>query len=260
MKLQHATWPEVDDYLSRSTGIVIPTGSTEQHGVDGAIGTDAICAEEVADAAARLHGQLLIAPTLALTPAQFNLGFAGTISVRATTFISMLCDIIDSLSRSGFSHIYIVNGHGANIAAIRAAFHDTHQSRSESDAPLWLRHRSWWEFEEADAMRKNLYGDREGLHATPSEISMTLASQAITGPIMATERFTALDAMQLKTLGGDNHDVWYRHRQQHPDGRVGSDPGTSNAVDGQNLIDAAARGLVEDFQAFVSNQNEIPQL
>jgi len=251
MKLLHATWPEVQDYLTRSSGILIPTGSTEQHGPDGAIGTDAICAETIAVAAARVHGELLVAPTLALTPAQFNLGFPGTISLRASTFMSVVSDVVTSLSRAGFTDVYIINGHGANIAAIRAAFHDLHQARRPTQPPLRLRHRSWWDFEPVDALRRELYGEREGVHATPSEISITLAKETITGPMQATEDFQALDPAVLKTLGGDNHDVWFRHRPAHPIGRVGSDPGLSNRDHGAQLIDAAAHALADDFQQFI---------
>ena len=50
MLLQHSTWREVEAYLARSSVIVIPIGSTEQHGPIGLIGTDAICAETIAQA------------------------------------------------------------------------------------------------------------------------------------------------------------------------------------------------------------------
>ncbi len=48
MLLHLSTWPEVETYLSHSTGMIIPIGSTEQHGPTGLIGTDAICAEAIA--------------------------------------------------------------------------------------------------------------------------------------------------------------------------------------------------------------------
>ena len=48
MLLQHQTWQEVEGYLTQSKGIIIPIGSTEQHGPNGLIGTDAICAEVIA--------------------------------------------------------------------------------------------------------------------------------------------------------------------------------------------------------------------
>jgi creatinine amidohydrolase len=48
MLLHLSTWPEVDQYLQQSQGIIFPIGSTEQHGPTGLIDTDAICAEVVA--------------------------------------------------------------------------------------------------------------------------------------------------------------------------------------------------------------------
>ena len=48
MRLDLATWQEVDEYLKNSDGVIIPAGSTEQHGPMGLIGTDALCAEQIA--------------------------------------------------------------------------------------------------------------------------------------------------------------------------------------------------------------------
>ena len=64
MKLSESTWYEVEAYLRTSRGIILPVGSTEQHGPNGLIGTDAICAETIALRAADM-GDMLIAPTLA---------------------------------------------------------------------------------------------------------------------------------------------------------------------------------------------------
>ena len=50
MLLHLQAWPDVERYLARSQGIIIPIGSTEQHGPNGLIGTDAICAEALAKA------------------------------------------------------------------------------------------------------------------------------------------------------------------------------------------------------------------
>ncbi|MBT3172928.1 MAG: creatininase family protein, partial [Rhodospirillaceae bacterium] len=47
MRMQLATWPEVEDYLKESTGIILPIGSTEQHGPNGFIGTDALTSEMI---------------------------------------------------------------------------------------------------------------------------------------------------------------------------------------------------------------------
>ncbi len=63
MKLVEMTWPEVDERLKSDTSIIIPIGSVEQHGPMGLIGTDAMCAEAVAQRAGKLSGHL-VGPTL----------------------------------------------------------------------------------------------------------------------------------------------------------------------------------------------------
>lgn len=52
MQLHLSTWPEVQAYLGRSRTLILPIGSTEQHGPTGLIGTDAICAERSPKASA----------------------------------------------------------------------------------------------------------------------------------------------------------------------------------------------------------------
>jgi creatinine amidohydrolase len=45
--LQTSTWQEIQGYLESSTTVIVPIGSTEQHGPNGLIGTDAICPETI---------------------------------------------------------------------------------------------------------------------------------------------------------------------------------------------------------------------
>jgi creatinine amidohydrolase len=91
MLLALATWPEVEAYLQRSQGILVPLGSTEQHGPIGLIGTDAICAEAIAQGAGE-RADALVGPTLSLGANHFNLAFPGTISLRATTLMALVSD------------------------------------------------------------------------------------------------------------------------------------------------------------------------
>ena len=93
MRLDHATWEEVEDHVSRVPGIILPAGSTEQHGPMGLIGTDALCAEAIAERAASTAG-CLVAPVLAYTPASFNMAFAGTVSVSEALFRAMVAEIV----------------------------------------------------------------------------------------------------------------------------------------------------------------------
>ena len=80
MKLIQSTWQEIDAYLATSDGIIIPTGSIEQHGPMGLIGTDMLCANDISVEAGEL-AKALVAPPLGYAPAEFNMGFVGTISI-----------------------------------------------------------------------------------------------------------------------------------------------------------------------------------
>ena len=117
MLLAHATWPEVEAYLGRSDGIIIPLGSIEQHGPIGLIGNDMLCARSIATEVGNSTGAL-VAPTISYSPAVFNMAFPGTISLKVTTFSQVLDEIINSLDHHGFRHFYFLNGHGANIAPL----------------------------------------------------------------------------------------------------------------------------------------------
>jgi creatinine amidohydrolase len=248
MRLSEMTWPEVEAYLRESAGVLLPTGSTEQHGPIGLIGTDAICAEAVALGVAEAVGApgVIVAPTLALAPAQFNLGFPGTISLRSQTFAAVVYDVLTSLARHGFSRIYIDNGHGANLAPIRGALHDALQDVGEG---FQVRLRSWWDYSEADALRKELYGDWEGMHATPSEVAITQALlRRVGGAEDPPER---LSAGYLRDHAGDLHGAAAEHRRRFPDGRVGSHSALATPEHGADLLAAAVRGATADYLDFL---------
>jgi len=245
MKLAEMTWPEVEAYLKTSSGMILPTGSTEQHGPVGLIGTDALCAEAVALRAAEAAGAV-VTPTLALGPAQFNLGFPGTISLRAQTFAAVVYDVLVSLARQGFTRIYIVNGHGANLAPIRVAIHDATQDVGDGFA---VRLRSWWDYPEADRLRKALYGDWEGMHGTPSEVAIT---QALVRRVDGAETPpAALPADYLRNHAGDLHGAAAEHRRRFPDGRVGSHSALATPEQGAEILAVAAREAAADYLDFL---------
>ena len=121
IRLQLRSWPEVETYLERCKGVIVPLGSTEQHGPTGAIGTDALTAEAVALEVGRRTG-VLVAPAQAYGMAEHHLGFAGTMSLQPATLLALMHDLVLSLARHGFERIYVINGHGGNIATTKAAF------------------------------------------------------------------------------------------------------------------------------------------
>ena len=241
MKLEHMTWYEVDGRIAEGAAIMLPAGSTEQHGPMGRIGTDTICAEAVALAAAEIC-DAIVAPSLAYTPAPFNCAFPGTVSVSAVTFRGLAEEVITALLAQGFSGVYVVNGHGANLEPLNLV--------AGTVAPGRLRIRSWWEPAPVNDMRKDLYGDWEGMHATPSEIAIT---QSLLGPLppnQASEPPERLSPAFLHAHKGDRHGPPDEHRAAFPDGRVGSHSALATPEDGERLLGVAAKAIARDFAAF----------
>jgi creatinine amidohydrolase len=254
MILHHCTWPAVEAYLKQSTGIVVPMGSTEQHGPTGLIGTDSMTAQAVAHAMAELCGAL-VGPTLVLGPAQFNLAFPGTVSLRPTTLIRVIVDYVQSLASQGFRHFYFLNGHGGNLAPAQCAFQEIHADRSLGHGtaePLYFRVRSWWDYPEANALRQSLYGAGEGMHATPSEVAITRALTPQHCPPDAQAAPPTLSADFIKAHAGDNHADAPTHRGQFPDGRVGSDSALGLAAHGAQFVALAAAAAAQDYQVFLA--------
>lgn len=258
MILQHSTWPAVEAYLKQSTGIIVPMGSTEQHGPTGLIGTDAITAQAVAQAIGELRGAL-VGPTLSLGPAQFNLGFPGTVSLRPTTLIRVIVDYVQSLARQGFRHFYFLNGHGGNLAPAQCAFQEIHADRSlgqDARAAVYFRLRSWWDYAEANALRQRLYGAGEGMHATPSELAITRGLLPAACPPDDLPAPAVLAGDFMKRHRGDNHDDAQAHRRRFPDGRVGSHSGLGLPEHGSELVALAARAGAADYVAFLAGAEQ----
>lgn len=104
--------------------LVLPVGSTEQHGPHLATGTDALIAATIAEraaAAASRPDTILLAPTLAYGASDHHLPFGGTLSLGIATFQLVLKDLLASAASAGVRRIFVLNGHGGNAAACAIA-------------------------------------------------------------------------------------------------------------------------------------------
>lgn len=245
MLLHLSTWTEVESYLDRSRGIVVPIGSTEQHGPTGLIGTDAICAEAIAKGVGET-AQALVAPTINVGMALHHMAFPGTISLQPATLMLVLQEFVASLALAGFDRFFFINGHGGNIATMKAAFAQTYARLAELQVPRAAEVRckisNWFMNREVYKLAKELYGDEEGSHATPSEVALT--------------QFVYPEAIKRAPLNpkvASGHAIYSAadFRRRYPDGRMGSNPALATPEHGQKFYELAVKELSREYLEFL---------
>lgn len=112
MRISEMNWMQVESYLQNDDRAVVPLGSTEQHAYL-SLATDSILAERVAVAAAEPLG-IPVFPVLAYGITPSFRAYPGTVSLRVSTYMKIIRDLLDGLLAMGFRRILIVNGHGGN--------------------------------------------------------------------------------------------------------------------------------------------------
>jgi creatinine amidohydrolase len=112
VRVADLNWMQMEEYLRRDDRIVLPLGSTEQHGYL-SLATDAILAERVAVEAADPLG-VPVLPALAFGITPYFAAYPGSPSVKEDTYVALVGELLDSLGGQGFKRFLLVNGHGGN--------------------------------------------------------------------------------------------------------------------------------------------------
>jgi creatinine amidohydrolase len=125
--IQDLTWPEIARYLEGERTVLVPIGSTEQHGPAGPLGVDTLVAITLVEDVAERQG-VLCAPPLWYGDSSHHGAFPGTISLSPDTLTLVVRDVCRSLARHGFDRIVLVNGHkGSNLPALTSAVRVLHE-------------------------------------------------------------------------------------------------------------------------------------
>jgi creatinine amidohydrolase len=119
--LDRLTWADVKLEIQNGRDtVLVPFGSTEQHGKHMPLGTDAVLGDELGWALAdRLDA--FLAPTVRFGCSEHHLSFPGTISLSDETFQGIVTDVVASLSRHGFRRILLMPTHGGNFKPLAEA-------------------------------------------------------------------------------------------------------------------------------------------
>lgn len=246
MQLHLSTWPEVEAYLAQSQGLIVPIGSTEQHGPTGLIGTDAICAEAIAQGVGEATGAL-VAPTINVGMALHHLAFPGSMSLRPSTLMAVIRDYLTSLAGAGFRRFFFINGHGGNMATLKAAFAETYvhlaQVGLDPETQVRCHLANWFMGGGVYRLAKELYGEAEGSHATPSEVALT---QFLYPEVIKTADLVPDPPRGHRIYGAADF------RRKYPDGRMGSNPALAKPEHGERFYQLAVDEIAQAYRGFMA--------
>lgn len=240
--MDELTDPEVAGYLRGYPAmLLVPVGSTEQHGPHGPLGTDVIIPREVCRRVATVKSAL-VAPPVAYGLAGGHRGFRGLAYVSVPTFIALIGDLTLSFAEAGFKKIVFVNGHYTNYPAINLALMNVSAQLPESTRAWAL---SYWDALPPDEQEQYL-SLKAGLHANIGETS---AVMAVRPELVKLERAVAgwpklgrLEAPAMPTIFATFETNVGSTYRALPHG-VWGDPRGSSAELGQRFYEQIARAV-----------------
>ncbi len=168
----YLNWKQVDALPRESTLLVLPTAAIEQHGPHLPLATDTLINNLLLGRALEKLAPDL--PVYALPPVHYgksneHIGFPGTLSLSASTFMAVLRDLGASLSSAGFKKVVLYNTHGGNTSLIDVMARDL---RAEFGLRMFALHGSGGVPFEGLNPQERAYG----FHAGEVETSFLLAS------------------------------------------------------------------------------------
>lgn len=234
------TWPEMNEAIATQKVVILPTGSTEQHGRHMPLDTDVFLCETVClEVGRRAPDRVLVLPPVAYGLNMHHIDFPGTIHIEPEVFIAFCLNITKSVAYHGFRKILIVNGHGSNgplidlvarktVLATESLCFATGYARFLMEAFRGVRESEV--MAHADEFETSLY-----LHLAGDRVKMDEAREG--NDRMG--RFASSDSTSNYPLR--LNDYWGRWTQLG----VHGDPTVATAEKGRILFEAAVNGLVE---------------
>jgi creatinine amidohydrolase len=238
----YLTWKQVDALPREATLLVLPTAAIEQHGHHLPLATDT------------LINNLLLGKALALVPAELpifalppvcygksneHIGFPGTLSVSAQTFLAVVRDVGASVAAGGFKKLVLYNTHGGNTSLVDVLARDL---RAEFGLRTFSLFGSAGAAFEGVSEQERAYGFHAGeietaylLHATPE--------------LVRTDDYTAnyiarVDEQELLKPEGSAANFAWLTKDIAPSGVMG-DPKPATAANGERWANEAAARIAE---------------
>jgi creatinine amidohydrolase len=196
MRIEELNWMDVEKYLEYDDRLVLVIGACEQHGYLSLL-TDIKIPMALADAASKQTG-VLVAPPLNFGSSPYFLTYPGTFSLRLSTLMDTLEDIVRSAYGQGFKRILVLNGHGGN-SGVKTRLTEL----ANELAGLRIQWYAWWMAHsvEAVALRHEIKPTHANwLEAFPFTIVSDLPEEAKIPPNVPSD---VMDAKTTRQVYGD---------------------------------------------------------
>jgi creatinine amidohydrolase len=247
-RLAAMSWPAVDAALEETATMLLPVGSTEQHGHHLPLGVDVLMPEAVAERVAR-RTECLLAPTIDYGVSPHHQFKPGTFTVETETFQRYVRDVCRSANDWGVENVVLLNGHylaqDAELEIVVRRLRTEH-GMTAFHAPL----SDLWAGAAAD--------ERTGaaaFHAAEFETSVMLALRPdLVEMDAAVPVDVPDDALPLTDYDayGENRVGWALSAadmaELTPAGNLG-DPSGATAAMGERMVDAAVSNLTALVEA-----------
>jgi len=245
----YLSWKQVDALPRDSTLLVLPTAAIEQHGHHLPLATDTLINNLLLGRAIeKLPADL---PVYALPPVHYgksneHLGFPGTLSVSASTFMAVLRDLGASVARSGFRKLVLYNTHGGNTSLIDVMARDL---RAEFNLRTFALHGSGGISFDGLSAQERAYG----FHAGEVETSFLLAAVPELVDRSSYSVNYIADVSRAELLLPENAPATFAWltRDMAPSGVLG-DPRPATAEKGERWLEQAATRLAAALEAMAN--------
>ena len=145
MRLEELNWFDVASYLEDDDRLILVLGACEQHGYLSLL-TDVKIPLALADAASQMTN-VLVAPPQNFGSSPYFLAYPGTLSLRLTTLLDLVEDLVRSTYGQGFRRFLVLNGHGGNDGARGRLYELANQLPG-----LRLSWYAWWQSHSVEAL------------------------------------------------------------------------------------------------------------
>lgn len=253
-RLWKLTWEEAADRAKAGAVVLLPLGTTEQHGRHLPLDTDAYIAEHLCERIA-LEAQtrgltVLVAPVLNYGVSWYHRHFAGTMWLPPELFIQVVIELCKSLSHHGFTRKVLVNCHGGNAASLTVAINRFYDETGER-----VLLAQWWELA-GDLIKEMMTSGV--IHAEQAETSLALAL----GQRALMDK-ASRDAFERSKAVLEHGHTWSRHAkydamfkggfvnppmdkiEEISESGVVGDATRANAEEGRRILDTVVTRLVE---------------